>query len=181
MAMIYGLVKQHGGFVHVYSEPGKGTEVKLHFPVVESEASAGTSTQADQESLPVGSELIMVVEDEDAIRRATKRTLEAHGYTVLTAADGEEALEAFGVRGSKIDLVVSDMMMPKMGGRELQEALIERGENVMFLFTSGYSAEEMHEGAALRPGTHLLQKPWTLAELLGKVREVLDGVELVGG
>ena len=174
MAMIYGLVKQHGGFVHVYSELGKGTEVKLYFPVVHSEAEATVPAPAREASLPVGTETILLVEDEAAIRRAAKRALEAHGYSVLVAADGEEALEVFGAHESEVDLIMSDLVMPKLGGRQLYDALRQRGNEIKFLFSSGYSADELREGTALEPGTGFVQKPWTLSDLLGGIRGMLD-------
>jgi len=175
MAMIYGLMKQHNGFVHVYSEPGEGTEVKLYFPLTGSEAAAEVHHRTEQAAMPVGTETILVVEDEAAIRRATKRALERQGYTVLTAGDGEEAVEIFEAQGSGIHLIITDLIMPKLGGRQLYDGLRQRGVEAKFLFTSGYSAEEVAEGASfVDRSLPFLHKPWNLAELTQCVRDILD-------
>ena len=174
MPMVYGLVKQHGGFVHVYSEKGEGTEVKLYFPVTCSEADTLEPAGAHQMSLPAGTETILVVEDEEPIRRSSVRALENHGYSVLEAKNGEEALEVFGAHESEIALIVSDLVMPKLGGRQLYEVLHQRGKKVRFLFTSGYSAIEVGEGFSLKPEIPFLHKPWALTDFLSRVREVLD-------
>lgn len=174
MAMIYGLVKQQGGFVHVYSELGEGTEVKLYFPAMDVEAAAETQQPSYQTCLPVGTETILVVEDEAAIRRATKRALERHGYSVMTAADGEEALETVDARGSEIDLIMTDLIMPKLGGRQLYDALTQEGRQVKFLFTSGYSTQELTESSSFASSFPFLHKPWNLTNLLQRVRDTLD-------
>jgi PAS domain S-box-containing protein len=174
MAMVYGLMKQHQGFVHVHSEPDQGTEIRLHFPVAGSVRVKAGRAKARQTSLPMGSETILLVEDEEGIRRTSVRALEGSGYTVLVACDGEEALDVFRVHEAEIDLIISDLMMPRLGGRQLYEALRQQGKQVRFLFTSGYSADELGAGGSWTPGRTLLRKPWTLAELLGRVRETLD-------
>ena len=174
MAMIYGLVKQHGGFVHVYSEPGQGTVVKLYFPLMDVGAEGETQRPAHQPSLPVGTETILVVEDEAAIRRATKRALQRCGYSVLLAADGEEALEIFGAHASEIDLIMTDLVMPKLGGRQLHDALTQEGQKTKFLFTSGYSAAELAESTSVDPVVPFLHKPWNVNDLIHCVRDVLD-------
>lgn len=173
MAMIYGLVKQHAGYVNVYSERGQGTTVRVYLPVVGDDAlsvAAGPMT----EKMPRGTETILLAEDERAIRRATKRALEAHGYNVLLAEDGEEAIEVFQAHESEIDLVISDLVMPKLGGRQLYDALRQEGTTVPVIFASGYSAREVEESATLKPNVPFLHKPWTLTDLLVRIREVLD-------
>jgi DNA-binding response OmpR family regulator len=168
-------MKQHRGYIHVYSEPGNGTEVKLHFPIEAAVApEAGAPAEPYQASLPVGSETILLVEDEAAIRRTAARALTGQGYAVLQAADGEEALDLFRRHESAIALVISDLMMPKMGGRELYEALRHRRKRVRFLFTTGYAAADLATESLWALGQGVLHKPWTLGELLGRVREVLD-------
>lgn len=119
----------------------------------------------------------MLVEDEPALRRAARRSLEGLGYRVLLAEDGERALEVFADEGERIDLIVSDIVMPRRGGRGLYTELRERGVDVPFLFTSGYSAGEIGEGGSIDPGLPFIAKPWTLDGLARKVREVLDARE----
>ncbi len=115
-----------------------------------------------------------MVEDEEPIRRAARRVLERAGYEVLTAVDGQEALDALGTDGPAIALVVTDMVMPRVGGRELAERARVRGVRIPFLFTSGYTARDVRESANLDPDAAFLHKPWTMSELLAKVRETLD-------
>ncbi len=175
MAVVYGLVKQLGGHAHVYSEVGQGTTIKVYLPVADPDA--GTTTPAgvvETEEVRGGSETILVAEDEPALRRAAKRSLERLGYRVLLAADGEEALKVFAAKGGRIDLIVTDMIMPKRGGRALYRELRERGKEVPFLFASGYTAGDIEETAQLDPGLPFLAKPWTLSELAQKIRQVLD-------
>ncbi len=176
MAMIYGLVKQHSGYLDVHSAPGEGTTVQLYFPVVHEEATAGAAGAAEEPELPRGTETILVVEDEEPIRIATQRLLERYGYTVLLAADGEEGLQIYRDRADEIDLVLTDLVMPRMGGRLLDEALRrEAGSAVKVLFCSGYHARDVRERAVLDPRLPFLAKPWTLSDLMLRVRSVLDG------
>lgn len=172
MAMIYGLVKQQDGYIDIQSDVGEGTTVGLYFPL-----SADEGTGVDEEEVdagaPRGTETILLVEDEDAIRRAAKRLLEKVGYTVLLAADGEEALDVFGRYETDIDLVISDMVMPHVGGLELHDTLRDWGKSVRFLFTSGYAGDAEDEGS-LDPSLPFLHKPWDVDELLHRVRGLLD-------
>ncbi len=174
MAMIYGLMKQHGGYVHVYSEAGEGTTVNAYFPAAAVKPETGATNGPGAEELR-GGETILLVEDEGGIRRATKRALEGQGYSVLLAADGEEALEVFRQHEPAIDLIVSDLVMPRLGGRQFYEALKERGKDPQILFTSGYSAQDVRAGSGFLRDVPFLHKPWTLTDLFLRVREVLDG------
>ncbi len=179
LAMIYGLVKQHKGHVHVYSELGRGTTIKVYFPVA-SEFARTSQLRRDEAEPEGGSERILVVEDELAIGRATRRALESHGYRVLMARDGEEALEIVRQRGSTIDLIVSDLVMPRLGGRQLYEALQSEGFSIPLMFTSGYAHRDIQECAELDQEVPFLHKPWTLAELLRAVRQALGPVPVTG-
>jgi two-component system cell cycle sensor histidine kinase/response regulator CckA len=174
MAMIHGLVKQHSGLVHVYSEVGRGTAIRVYLPVAEQPAGAAAGQRASVAS-PGGSETILLVEDEDAMRRTGQRILERFGYTVLTAKDGEDGLRVYEANEPRVDLVLSDMMMPKLDGRGLYEELRRRGKHVRFVFASGYAADA-EPGAGRQPiaGALSIQKPWTLNELAGKIRQALD-------
>ncbi len=173
LAMVYGLVKQHGGMVDVHSEVGEGTTVKLYFPLVDRDTAAVSHDEMAGE-LRGGTETILVVEDEKSIRRATRRILEKFGYNVLLAADGQEALELCGEHGDEIDLIMSDVVMPRLGGVELYEALSEQGDPPRMLFISGYADRGMRGMAAIDLQLPFLQKPWTITELMTKVRVVLD-------
>lgn len=175
MAMIYGLVKQHAGFLDVRSAPDEGTTVQLYFPVVADEEQAPRAQMAvDDADLPGGSETILVVEDEEPIRIATQRLLERYGYRVLVAADGEEGLRRYREQGPAIDLVMTDLVMPKMGGRQLHEVLRREVGEVKTLFLSGYAARDVKERAALEPHLPFVAKPWILSDLLLRIRKVLD-------
>ena len=173
LAMIYGLVKQQDGFIEIESRVGEGTTVDLYFPLVKDGVHDET-LDAVTVAASEGTETILLVEDEAAIRRAAKRLLEKKGYTVLLANDGVEALDIFNRHESDIDLVISDVVMPRLGGRQLYETLKRQDKFTRFLFTSGYTARDMRDTDSLDPGWPFLQKPWDVDELLRRVREVLD-------
>jgi PAS domain S-box-containing protein len=173
MAMIYGLTQQHGGFLELDSELGRGTTVRVYFPLARDDqplAELGVTSPV----LHGGAEQILLVEDEDGLRRVAQRALERMGYRVLTAADGMEALEAYRGRTDTIDLIITDVVMPKLGGLALYRTLRQEGHAVRFLFTSGYAAHEIMRGDLPDGELALLQKPWTLADLTQRVRDVLD-------
>jgi nitrogen-specific signal transduction histidine kinase len=171
LAMVYGLVRQHEGFVEVRSTPGSGTTVRVLLP--EADAAEGREAPAGAAQLR-GTETILLAEDEDALRRAARRVLEKHGYRVLEAANGAEALDLFGRHETDVALIVADVVMPNLSGPQLLRALREAGKRVRVLFTSGYTARDNQETRALDPGLPFLAKPWTITELLRRVREVLD-------
>jgi len=173
MAVVYGLVKQLGGHVQVSSELGRGSAVQVDLPVAAIDALPPIPDVSAE--VQRGTETILVAEDEAALRRAAQRSLERLGYRVLLAADGEEALTVFDSNAEDIDLIVTDMVMPRRGGRALYAALRDRGVRVPVLFTSGYSAGEADQLARVDSGPPFIAKPWTLDELARKIREVLDG------
>ena len=175
MSMIYGFVEQHEGTIAVDSAPGAGTTVTIHLPIAEPTVAAPTprSTPAVRGE-DGGGELVLIVEDEDMVRRAGRRILEKNGYRVLLAGDGEEALMILRERAVDIALVVSDVVMPRMGGRELYEQARSEGITTPFLFTSGYTDRIASEAAALDPTIPVLPKPWTWHELSGSVRTAID-------
>ena len=172
LAMVYGLVKQHEGFVDVRSTPGSGTTVRVFLP--EAEPVATRRTPEGGTAQLRGTETILLAEDEDSLRRAATRVLEKHGYRVLEAANGAEALALYGEHETEIALIVADVVMPALGGPQLLRSLRQAGKNVKVLFTSGYTARDVQETKALDPGLPFLAKPWTISELLRRVREVLD-------
>lgn len=171
MAMIYGLVKQQSGFIDIQSEVGKGTTVELFFPVAA--AMAELSGRASPPTSIEGTETILVVEDESAIRRSVKRLLEKKGFRVLLAEDGQEGLEVIERSEDRIDLVVSDVVMPRMGGFELFEAVRALGNDVRFLFMSGYATPDIKR-LARKASQTFLPKPWDVEDFLRQVRDLLD-------
>jgi PAS domain S-box-containing protein len=173
MAMVYGLVKQHKGFVHLYSEPGQGTTVKLYLPLVYVEAEQPTAASA-LESLPGGSESILVVEDDPALRTVAERLFTKHGYRVFAAADGAEGLELYRVHGSEIALVVTDLIMPKAGGFDVYEGVRRGSRTTKVLFTSGYPTPNYKKSVAGDANVAFLTKPWTVSDMLAQVRALLD-------
>jgi len=175
MSTVYGLIKQHKGFVDVASEVGRGTAVKVYFRPTSSVSAPFTSDKEAVEP-PGGNETILVVEDEASIRRAAKRVLERFGYEVLLAADGDEALKTLDSRADTIALVVSDAVMPRMSGLELYQAMKLAGFSSKFMFMSGYSARDVLANVDSDVELPFLQKPWTPNELLSLVRDVLDEV-----
>jgi two-component system, cell cycle sensor histidine kinase and response regulator CckA len=171
MAMVYGIIRQHGGFVDLESEPGAGTTIRIHVPLAAAAATAESPLGAAER--PGGRETILLVEDEPAILGTGRRILERHGYTVLVAQDGLEALSIVRQRRDELDLILSDVVMPNMGGRALFEAVLATGVPIRFLFTSGYTEREVD--GMLDPGLPLVAKPWSIDVLLRRVRDVLDG------
>ena len=171
MAMVYGLMKQHLGYVLVNSTVSVGTEVRLYFPV---SAHAVQATVPEVRPVrPHEHQTILVVEDQEAVRSAATRGLTRFGYTVLAAADGEAGLQVWHENAETIDLVVSDIIMPRMGGLALYEAVSREREGVPFLLTSGFTGEEGLQHTATTRALPFLPKPWTLNELLAAVRGVL--------
>jgi len=172
MAVVFGLVQEHGGFLSVDSQPGAGTTVRIYLPMTGGGAAAGEGE--GRAPLPRGTETVLVVEDEEALRTFARRALEKHGYRVVTAAHGLEALDVLRAEGGAVALVVSDVVMPRMGGVDLQRAMRAAGHTAPVLFTSGYAALTGDEAWLRESGAPFLAKPWTVAEVLRKVREVLD-------
>gem|GEM_PF-1130642 len=172
MAMVYGLMKQHQGYIGLYSEAGRGTTFRLYFPAVRpcGEASEGRIEAAPPRG---GTERIVVVDDEDGIRRSAARVLRRAGYTVDEAADGEGALALLS-GGAHFNLVVSDLVMPRMGGAVLCERLRNQNNAVPVLLMSGYTTEDVKALKGAQPGLQFLHKPWTATDLLRRVRSMLD-------
>jgi CheY-like chemotaxis protein/anti-sigma regulatory factor (Ser/Thr protein kinase) len=172
MAMVYGLVRQMSGSIQLDSTVGKGTTIQLSFPALPAAAPLAEA-RSGAEALPRGNELILVVEDEVSLRAATARILRRLGYTVLTAGDGDEALDIFRLQHEHIKLIISDIVMPRRSGLALYEALRSGGSNVPFLLSSGY-AGRMSARTEDPNAPPLLKKPWLTEELAAKVREMLD-------
>ena len=173
LSTVWGIVKQSGGHVWVYSEPGRGTIFRLYFPRHDEEQHGREGRSALAPAARGGTETLLVVEDDEALRQLLERLLATAGYAVLSAATGAEALELCASGEEQIDLVVSDVVLPGIGGVELVSRLRERFPDARALLMSGYTEEVI--GEALAPGTRFLGKPFTAAELRAGVRDLLDG------
>ena len=170
---MYGVVQQSGGYIWLYTEPGHGTSFKIYLPradAVETEAAA----EAPLAGALDGSETVLVAEDEEAVRQIIEKALDAHGYRVLSARDGAEALERASVYAGQIDLLVTDVVMPDMNGRELARRLVETRPNLRTLYLSGYTDDATLHRGVLQQGVAFLQKPFSLRMLARKVREVIE-------
>ena len=172
LSTVFGIVKQSGGHVWVYSEPGHGAAFKVYFPRVDEPADAAAPTKS-VESL-YGSENILVVEDDEAVRNVSRLALEKYGYTVLQAERGTQALKAFGPLATAIDLVVTDVIMAGMSGPGLVVRLQKLHPDVKVLYVSGYTEEATIHHGVLTEGIAFLQKPFTPDGLVRKVRQLLD-------
>jgi PAS domain S-box-containing protein len=172
LATVYGIVKQSGGDIWVYSERGRGTTFKVFLPRVED---AATRTSTDGVAAPRGGEeTVLLVEDAEGVRDFAREILEGHGYRVLEAGDPVEALALAERHAGRIDLLATDVVMPKMSGRSLAERLMKRRPDVRVLYLSGYTEDAIVHHGVLDPGIPFLPKPFTPAALARKVREVLD-------
>jgi CheY-like chemotaxis protein len=172
LAVVHGIVTQSGGQIEVDSEPDRGTTFRIELPRVEGDPIVGSIAPVD---LPGGTETLLLVEDEPAVRALDRRVLSTCGYTVLEAKDGRDALRVAEEHAGKIDVLVSDVVMPHLGGRQLAEKLMTARPGIKVLFVSGYT-----DDAVLRHGVGaefaFLAKPFSPARLARKVREVLERV-----
>jgi PAS domain S-box-containing protein len=173
LAMVYGFIRQSGGHVEVYSELSHGTTFKLYLPRADESMPAATVLPS-RLSIPAGSETVLVVEDEAAVRNLLRRVLQSCGYTILEAQDGKVALEIAQRHAGRIDLLVTDLVMPKMSGRELVERLTQARPGMRTLMMSGYSNDVVIRQGALQASVAFLQKPFSPIDLARKVREILD-------
>ncbi|MGC2194415.1 MAG: ATP-binding protein [Terriglobales bacterium] len=177
LSTVYGIVKQSGGYIWVYSEPGKGTSFKIYMPHVTAEEAAAVEQPAAAPATAAAEtprETILVVEDEVNLRRLTRQFLENQGYTVVEAADGAAAVQICVAHQGTIHLLLTDVIMPGMNGRELAQRVSEIRPNMRVLYMSGYTENAIGHNGTLDAGITLLQKPFTLHALKAKVREVLD-------
>jgi CheY-like chemotaxis protein len=175
LATVYGIVKQSGGYVWLYSEPGLGATFKIYLPVV----GAMPSESGGDDSMPVAQEgeAVLLVEDEPGVRMIIGRMLREQGYRVLEAAHGRDALAIAEDAATRIDLIIADVVMPGLGGRELATRLAERRPGIPILFTSGYTGHDVVERGLIERDWPFLAKPAAPGALARKVREVLDSRE----
>jgi PAS domain S-box-containing protein len=173
LSTVYGIVKQSGGFIWVYSEPGHGTTFKIYLPRVDEQAQAERRGTPTPQSVH-GTETVLLAEDADPLRAVARQILKRNGYTVLEAPDGKAALDKAAEHDGPIHLLITDVIMPEMSGRQLAERLRERRPELKVLFVSGYTDNAIIRHGVLEPGIAFLQKPFSPESLARKVREVLD-------
>jgi CheY-like chemotaxis protein len=171
LATVYGIVSQNGGTVEVASEPGSGTSIRVYWPATE----GAPPPPRDAAELPeTGTESVLLVEDDGAVRGFARAALSSRGFKVLEAVNGRQALDLLRTRSEPIDLIVTDVAMPEMDGKELADRAREHRPELAVLFTSGHTRDRIARGGAVEEGIHFLPKPFSGIELARKVREALD-------
>ena len=174
LSIVYGVVKQSNGYIWAYSEPGQGTTFKIYLSRVEGNPET-IPPRRSEAKLPGGTETILLVEDEESLRTMACVFLESKGYTILEAENGQKAVEIARQHKGQIHLLLTDVIMPGMSGRELAESLAASRAGIKLLYMSGYTGELVTQHGILNPGLQLLEKPFTRDSLLSRVRAVLDG------
>ncbi|TET83507.1 MAG: PAS domain S-box protein, partial [Desulfobacteraceae bacterium] len=177
LSTVYGIVKQNNGFIWAYSEPGHGTTFKIYLPKAKGDVASEKKEQHPVTEID-GSEIVLIVEDDDSLRKLAQKALQQHGYSVLEAENGEDALRVSEEHGGSIDLMITDVVMPKMSGKETAERLQPLYPQMKVIYMSGYTDDAIVHHGVLAPGLNFFEKPFTPEGLARKVREVLDrGIE----
>jgi PAS domain S-box-containing protein len=174
LATVYGIVKQHGGNIWVYSEPGEGTTFKCYFPVDGSPGPSSRPIEDDEPEALEGDETVLVVEDDDMVRTLAKSILEKRGYRVLSAPTGEAGVELLDRHQGPLDLLLTDIVLPGMNGRDLSKRASARFPGVRTLFMSGYTDEVISHHGVLQEGIAFIQKPFSVRDLASRIRQMLD-------
>ena len=173
MSMAYGLVKQHRGYLHLYSEVGQGTTAKVYLPAVRDRGMAELEAAAEA-ALPGGTETILLVEDDPTMRAAAQQLLSKVGYRVVTAVDGQQGLDAYRAHRATLHLVITDVVMPKLSGFELYDVIRGESRGLSVLFMSGFPAPNFRKTVGKDPAVAFVTKPWTASELLAQIRLLLE-------
>jgi DNA-binding NtrC family response regulator len=173
LATIFGIVKQNNGFINVYSEPGSGSTFKIYLPRLVADEDTNM-TVPEKKAAAGGTETILLVEDEPSILRMTRMMLERKGYTVISAATPTQAMEKAKNHSGAIDLLMTDVVMPEMNGRDLAEEITALYPSIRLLFMSGYTSNVIAHHGILDEGVAFIQKPFSMADMTEKVRELLD-------
>ncbi len=175
LSVAYGIIKQHEGYINVYSESGNGATFRVYLPLVVTDTlEAINENENKEEAPPQGTETILVAEDDESLRNLARKALTRFGYTVIEAVDGEDAVQKFKENQASIQLLLFDIIMPKMSGQDAYEAISKIRPGIKTIFMSGYAPDTIREKAALGETAPLLGKPLSPTELLQKVREILD-------
>jgi CheY-like chemotaxis protein len=173
LSTVYGIIKQSGGYIFVQSEVGQGTTFSIYLPRVQGTMEPHSATP-DWRTAAGGSETVLLVEDEESVRQLVRETLETKGYHVIEAENGNAGLAAAEAHKATIDLLITDVIMPAMGGHELVQRLVESRPAIKVLYLSGYSEDAIVDQNTGESSKAFLQKPFTLQNLARKVREVLE-------
>ncbi len=172
LSLVYGIIKQHEGYINVYSELGQGTVFKIHLPLVKEELE--NHEEPEEQPLTGGKETILLAEDEAEVRGAMRGILEEYGFTIIEAVDGKDAVVKYLENKERVQLLLFDVVMPKMNGKEAYDEIKKTSPGVKVIFTSGYTTKTIHAKGVLEEGLHFLSKPVLPQNLLRKIREVLD-------
>ncbi len=175
LATVYGIVKQHGGNIWVYTEPVRGTTFKVYLPATEAAAQERPAKPAPAAETSPGGETVLVVEDNEMVRNLASAVLRRQGYTVLSAAEGRRAMDLLAAHAGPVHLLLTDVVMPDMDGRDLSRRAAVHYPDLKVLFMSGYTENVIARHGVLDEGVHFIQKPFSIRSLAGKVREILNG------
>jgi two-component system NtrC family sensor kinase len=173
LAVAYGIIKQHDGYINVYSEPGTGTTFRIYLPLIPAKIREECRALPEEASVG-GTETILLAEDDEYVRAMTRSVLTDFGYTIIEAVNGADAVSKFTEHNESIDLLLLDLIMPKVNGKEALDEIRQIRPGIKAIFSSGYAPDTIRQKAALADGVHLIAKPASPTELLRKVRQVLD-------
>jgi CheY-like chemotaxis protein len=175
LATAYGIIKRHNGYINVYSEPGEGTIFRIYLPLAET--GGGEEEVAKEHIFPArGTETVLLAEDEPEVQESIKSLLEANGYRVIEAVDGDDALDKYVAHEADIDVLISDVIMPKRNGKEVYDIISKARPGIKTLFISGYTAD-LVEGKKIPDTCHLVTKPFSPHVFLKTLRGLLDGAD----
>ena len=172
LATVHGIVKQHGGQITCYSEPGQGTTFKIFFPVIQTEKTS--ETHIEDSPLQRGTETILFVDDEESLRKLNSRLLNKYGYRVIMASNGKEALETYKKEGEGISLIILDLIMPVMDGKKCLKEILRENPNAKVIIASGDSEKGLANFIHVKGAKGFIDKPYNIRKLLHMIREVLD-------
>ncbi len=175
LAVVYGIIQDHGGFLSVRSEPGSGTTFRIYLPALSDGYREEEGSIPPESILPTGGEeTILIVEDEEAIRSLLEDLLRENGYTVISIGDGKEALSIFSEKRDSIDLVLSDVGLPGLSGDEIFHAIREMKPDMRIILASGYLEADLHKSLVAEGVSDIIQKPYLFTDLMQRIRQALD-------